>query len=202
MAQETKHLTAEQLQIIQTSIKNILKALGDNPEREGLLETPERVARMFDEVFEGLRYTNEEIAELCGKCFSSPDSEQAHRMITMTDIDAFSYCEHHMALMYNMRVNVAYVPNGRIIGLSKIARVVDLVTKRLQLQEKIGSDVADVLSMILNTKDVMVVITGEHACMTTRGIRKPGTVTKTICARGAFENNAELRMEFLGLLKD
>lgn len=198
MKNEIRHLTKEQLEIIEVSVKNILSALGENPEREGLVETPERVALMYDEVFEGMRYTNKEIAAEFGKCFEVPSVQD---MIVVKDIETFSFCEHHMALMYNMRVSVAYMPKGKVIGLSKIPRVVDLVCKRLQLQEKIGTDIAETLSMILETEDVIVAISGEHSCLTARGIRKPGAVTQTITARGVFKTDSNHRREFLQMIK-
>lgn len=192
-----KHLSEEQMMVIRVAIRNIIQALGDDPERDGLRETPKRVAKMYDEVFAGMRYTNQEIAQLFGKCFE--ESETAG-LVLMKDIDAFSYCEHHMALMYNMKVAVAYVPNGKVIGLSKIARIVDLVCRRLQLQERIAADIADVMQMVLKTEDVMVVVEGEHSCMTTRGIKKPGTKTDSVVMRGRFDKDTALRAEVYGRL--
>lgn len=103
--------------------------------------------------------------------------------------------------MYNMKVSVGYIPNGKVIGLSKVARIADMVGKRLQLQERIGTDISYILKKILNTSDVIVVIEGEHSCMTARGIKKPGTKTKTACLSGKFKTNAELRQEFYSLIK-
>ena len=193
-----RHLNDEQLEIIQQSIRNILVALGDNPDREGLIDTPKRVAKMYDEVFAGMRYSNEEIAEMFSKCFEEPNAKD---LVLMKNIDAFSYCEHHIALMYNMKISVAYIPDGKVIGLSKIARIVDLVTRRLQLQERIATDIADIMEMILGTHDVMVVIEGEHSCMTTRGIKKPGTVTDSAVVRGLFKESSTLRAEVYSLLR-
>lgn len=105
-----------------------------------------------------------------------------------------------MALMYNMNVSVGYIPNGKVIGLSKIARVADMCSKRLQLQERIGTDIYEVLNKILNTEDIIVVIKGEHSCMTARGIKKPGTVTKTACIHGKFKKDIALRQEFYDLI--
>ena len=178
-----RHLTEEQINIIETSVKNIINALGDDPAREGLIDTPNRVARMYDEVFEGMRYTNEEIAKMYDKCFEETDSSD---MVTVKDIPVFSYCEHHLALMYNMTVSVSYIPNKKVIGLSKIARIADMVCKRLQLQERITSDIASILSMILDTEDILVTVEGEHSCMSARGISKPGTKTITTKALGSF----------------
>lgn len=193
-----RHLNDEQLEIIQQSIRNILVALGDNPDREGLIDTPKRVAKMYDEIFAGMRYSNEEIAEMFSKCFEEPNAKD---LVLMKNIDAFSYCEHHIALMYNMKISVAYIPDGKVIGLSKIARIVDLVTRRLQLQERIATDIADIMEMILGTHDVMVVIEGEHSCMTARGIKKPGTVTDSAVVRGLFKESSTLRAEVYSLLR-
>lgn len=192
-----RHLTTEQQKKIEDAVRDILVALGDDPERVGLQETPKRVAKMYDEVFEGMRYTNDEIAAMFDKCFEEPEAKD---LVLMKDIDAFSYCEHHLALMYNMKISVAYIPDGRVIGLSKIARIVDMVCKRLQLQERIATDIADIMQKILCTHDVMVVIEGEHSCMTARGIKKPGTVTNSAVVRGLFKESSTLRAEVYSLL--
>lgn len=192
-----RHLSDENMKIIEDSVKNILEALGDDTNRPGLVETPHRVAKMYDEIYEGMRYTNDEIAEMFNKCFDEPE---ANDLVCMTNIDTFSNCEHHLALMYNMKVSVAYIPEGRVIGLSKIARIVDMCSKRLQLQERLAEDIADVLEKILNTHNVFVYIEGEHSCMTARGIKKPGTVTKSSVAHGLFYNNPSLRSEVLSLI--
>lgn len=182
-------------------IREILIALGENPEREGLKETPKRVAKMYAEVFEGMNYTNEEIAHMFDTTFEEEEYlSRQNNMVAVTRIPIFSYCEHHMALMYNMTVSVAYLPKEKIIGLSKIARIADMVGRRLQLQERIGSDIAEIVSMITESEDVVVVIEGEHSCMTARGIKKAGTVTRTATFRGVFEQNGELRQEALLLL--
>lgn len=195
---ERKRLSEQQMKQIEDAIKQILVAVGENPEREGLKETPHRVAKMYDEVFAGIHYTNDEIAEMFSKCFEEP---QAKDLVLMKNIDAFSYCEHHLALMYNMKISVAYIPDGKVIGLSKIARIVDMVCRRLQLQERIATDIAYIMEKILNTHDVMVVVEGEHSCMTARGIKKPGTVTNSAVLRGLFRENANLRMEVYELLR-
>lgn len=194
---ENRHLSKEQMELIEESVRNILKALGDDPEREGLLETPARVARMYDEVFEGMRYTNDELAELFDRCFTENSSGE---MVVVKNMDVFSYCEHHLALMYNMKVSVAYLPKGRVIGLSKIARIADMVCRRLQLQERITSDIAEILQKVLRTEDVLVHVEGEHSCMTARGIKKPGTVTTTTVVRGAFKESPALRAEVFAQL--
>ncbi len=185
------------LDLIEKSIKNILLALGEDPNREGLIETPKRVARMYDEVFEGMKYTNDEIAEMFSKTFE----EKSTDMIVEKDIDIFSYCEHHIALMYNMKVTIAYIPNGRVIGLSKIIRIVDMVARRLQLQERLTKDIADVLIKACNTDSVAVVVEGEHSCMTTRGIKKNGSKTLTTYYTGKFKDDIKTRKEFLEIIK-
>ena len=184
---------------IKEHVRGILVALGDNPDREGLRETPERVAKMYEEVFEGMNYSNHEIAMMFDKTFSQEtDSVQSEQdMVLVRDIDIFSYCEHHLALMYDMKVTVAYIPHGRVIGLSKIARIADMVGKRLQLQERIGTDIAEILQEILGSEDVAVIIEGTHSCMSARGIKKAAATTKTYTLRGAFLKNQllQLRLE-------
>ena len=182
---------------IKEHIKGILVALGDDPEREGLKDTPERVAKMYEEVFEGMNYTNDEIAEMFNKTFED-DLEyksESKDMVIVKDIDIFSYCEHHLALMYDMKVTVAYIPNGKVIGLSKIARVADMVGKRLQLQERIGSDIADIMTKITGSEDVAVLIEGCHSCMTARGIKKSGAKTFSSTLRGQFIEDYKLQMQ-------
>lgn len=183
---------------IKTAIKMIIEAVGDDPEREGLLETPDRVARMYDEVFEGMRYSNDEIAQMFNKCF---ESEKSRDLVLVKDIECFSYCEHHLALMYNMRCHVGYIPNGRVIGLSKIARICDMVCKRLQLQERICSDIAEIMQKVCGTDDVIVIVEGEHSCMTARGIKSRSAKTRTSAIRGLFDTDHELRNEVYSLLK-
>ncbi len=179
---------------IRKHIRGILEALGDDPDREGLKDTPDRVARMYAEVFEGMNYTNEEIAAMFNKTFSENIEMKNDRdMVIVKDIDMFSYCEHHMALMYDMTATVAYIPKNKVIGLSKIARIADMVGKRLQLQERIGSDIAEILQMIVETEDVAVVIEGTHGCMTSRGIKKSSATTKTYTLRGRFKEDKELK---------
>lgn len=180
-------------------IRGLLEALGDDPDREGLKETPQRVARMYEEVFEGMKYTNEEIAQMFDKTFSEDEEGGEDRygdMVVVKDIDIFSYCEHHLALMYDMKVTVAYVPNGKVIGLSKIARIADMVAKRLQLQERIGTDIADIITQVTGSEDVAVYIEGCHSCMTARGIRKTNTKTYTQTLRGRFQNESNGFMQW------
>ena len=185
---------------IEEHIRGILVALGDDPDREGLQETPQRVAKMYEEVFAGMNYTNEEIAEMFNKTFQEADPDH-HDLVLVRDIDVFSYCEHHMALMYDMKVSVGYLPRGKVIGLSKIARIADMAARRLQLQERLGRDIAEIISMVTGSEDVAVVISGCHSCMTARGIQKPGTRTITETYRGKFETDPVLQMRMEAMLK-
>ncbi len=179
---------------IEFHIKEILKALGDDPEREGLKDTPKRVAKMYEEVFEGMNYSNDDIVKMFDKTFEEEDYyNDSKDMVVVKDIEIFSYCEHHMALMYDMKVTVAYLPKKRIIGLSKIARIADMVGKRLQLQERIGSDIAYIMSKIIESEDVAVIIEASHSCMTARGIKKTSAKTLSTTFRGAFQENTELQ---------
>lgn len=176
---------------IEEAVRTILIALGDDPEREGLIETPKRVAKMYQEVFEGMKYTNDEIADKFNKCFDTDNDD----LVVVKDIPIFSYCEHHIALMYNMTVSIAYIPNGKVLGLSKFARIAEMVGKRLQLQEKIGNDIAYIIEKVTDSPDIMVVVQGEHSCMTARGIKSRGSKTRTSAIRGRFVSNSDLRRE-------
>jgi len=185
---------------IEKSVKEILVALGDDPEREGLKDTPERVARMFEEVFEGMNYSNHEIAEMFNRTFKENIDTLSGKsdMVIVRDIEIFSHCEHHLALMYDMKVTVAYVPNGKVLGLSKIARIADMVGKRLQLQERIGSDIAEIMTEVTDSKDVAVIITGTHGCMTSRGIKKSSATTTTYTLRGCFDSDPMMLYRVIG----
>lgn len=184
---------------IEEHIRGILVALGDDPDREGLRDTPQRVARMYEEVFEGMNYSNEEIAEMFSKSFESESG--SGDFVLVKDIEAFSYCEHHLALMYDMKISVAYIPNGRVLGLSKIARIADMVCRRLQLQERIGSDIADIMTKASGSPDVAVFIEANHSCMTARGIKKPSARTSTMTLRGRFETDTALQNRLMLQLK-
>lgn len=178
---------------IEEHIRGILKALGDDPDREGLRETPARVAKMYGEVFEGMNYTNREIAEMFDKSFEDGFSENKNDIVVVKDIEVFSYCEHHMALMYDMKVTVAYIPNGKVLGLSKIARIADMAAKRLQLQERIGTDIAEIMQVASGSEDVAVFIEANHSCMTARGIKKPSAKTVSSTLRGRFETDPAMQ---------
>lgn len=187
---------------IREHIRGILIALGDDPDREGLKETPDRVARMYEEVFEGMNYTNHEIAQMFNKSFQDDLAVGPERkdIVLVRDIPIFSYCEHHIALMYDMKVSVAYIPNGRVLGLSKIARICNMAAKRLQLQERIGSDVAEIMTEASGSSDVAVIIHGTHSCMSARGIKKDAASTVTTTLRGRFETDAALQNQLYMML--
>lgn len=185
---------------IKEHVRGILIALGDDPEREGLKDTPDRVARMYEEVFEGMNYTNDEIAEMFSKSFEQPGNS-SQDMVIVKDIDVFSYCEHHLALMYDMKVSVAYIPNGKVLGLSKIARIADMAAKRLQLQERIGSDIAYIMEKVTGSSDIAVIIEGSHSCMTARGIKNTHAKTLTTTMRGKFETDSGLQKKLMLLMR-
>lgn len=186
---------------IEEHVRGILLALGDDPDREGLKDTPKRVAKMYEEIFDGMRYTNDEIVQMFNKTFEDDLAleESTSDIVIMKDIEIFSHCEHHLALMYNMKVTVAYVPSKKVIGLSKIARIADMVGRRLQLQERIGTDIAEIIQKITSSEDVAVIIEGEHGCMTTRGVKKPGTKTVSTTLRGRFNTDIMLNNRLMML---
>lgn len=165
------------------AVKQLLSCFGVNTaERAGMEDTPKRVVKMLTEVWEGMQYSNKQLAEMYGKTFDCLSDD----MVVVKDIEAFSYCEHHLALIYDMKVSVGYIPsNYKVIGLSKIARIVDMCCKRLQLQERIGTDIKDVMQRIVGP-DVIVRIEASHSCMTARGVKKSESRTVTITKGGAF----------------
>ena len=167
---------------VEAGVRLILEGIGEDVNREGLLETPDRIARMYEEIFGGM---DMDAAEPLKKRFHASNNE----MVVEKDITFYSTCEHHMLPFYG-KAHVAYIPNGRVIGLSKIARIADMVSKRLQLQERIGSDIADIMQMITGAKDIAVFIEGCHSCMTARGIKKANTKTYTQTLRGRFNNES------------
>ena len=187
---------------IEAAIKEILLALGDDPNRAGIADTPQRVAKMYEQVFEGMAYTNDELVKLFGVTFEEEGfSRNESDIVIVRDIPIFSYCEHHLALMYDMEVTIAYLPKEKVIGLSKLARIADMVGRRLQLQERIGKEIAEIVGKITESDAVCVRITGSHSCMTARGISKPGSTTTTITYEGeAFTDNRALRQEFVNLM--
>lgn len=187
---------------IESAVKEILLALGDDPNRAGLVDTPKRVAKMYKQVFEGMTYTNDDLAKMHGVTFAENGFLRNERdIVVVRDIPIFSYCEHHLALMYDMHVTIGYLPKGKVIGLSKLARIADMVGRRLQLQERIGKEIAEIVEKITESDAVCVLITGAHSCMTARGICKPGSVTTTVTYEGsALIESRELRQEFMALM--
>ncbi len=178
---------------IENAVREILLAIGENPDREGLLETPRRVAQMYEEVFAGLNENPKEHLKL----FYEAGNEE---MVIVRDIPLYSMCEHHL-LPFVGKAHIAYIPSdGRIIGLSKLARIVGTFSKRPQLQERLTGQVADFLYRELGAQGVAVVIEAEHLCMTMRGARAAGSVTRTSSLRGTMRSDAKTRAEAMSLL--
>ena len=179
---------------ITKAVRDILEAVGDDPKRPDLRETPERVAAMYEEILSGIKKDP-------GKELEVLLSEGHDEVVLLKGIPLYSLCEHHL-LPFTGKAHVAYIPQGnRVTGLSKLARVVDILSKRLQVQERLTTQVADVIMKKLRPKGVMVVIEAEHLCMTMRGVKKPGTVTVTSAVRGIFRTNSKTRAETLALIK-
>ncbi|MCA9038900.1 MAG: GTP cyclohydrolase I FolE [Planctomycetaceae bacterium] len=178
---------------IQKAVREILAAVGEDPNREGLLETPARVARMYAEIFEGL---HQDPARHLEKVFQ----EEYDEMVLVRDISFNSTCEHHLLPFLGV-AHVGYLPRGKIVGLSKLARVVEEVSRRPQVQERMTHQIADMLSEKLDPKGVIVVIEAEHTCMSIRGIRKPGSLTITSAVRGLFKSNESSRAEAMSLIR-
>lgn len=181
---------------IEELIREILVCLGENPDREGLIDTPKRVAKMYEEVFNGTNYSNDQIAEMYNVTFRE-ECDCGDELVLLKDIEAFSFCEHHMALMYNMKISVGYIPNQKVIGLSKIVRICDMVCRRLQIQERIGKDILYILKKIVDTEDIAIKITAEHSCITTRGIKRNNTITTTMTFSGKFKKDPKYKNDFL-----
>jgi GTP cyclohydrolase I len=177
---------------IQAAVREILLAVGEDPDREGLRETPARVARMYSEVFAGL---HEDPRVHLRKTFTQKYDE----VVLVRDIEFSSFCEHHL-LPFIGKAHVAYLPNGKIAGLSKLARVVDSLARRPQIQEQMAQQVADLLMSELNARGVAVILEASHSCMTVRGVKKPDSMTTTSAMRGAFRDNAATRTELLALI--
>jgi GTP cyclohydrolase I len=175
-------------------VRGLLEFLGDDPEREGLVETPDRVLRAFEEHFAGYK---QDPAEFLKKTFG--EVEGYDELVLVSDIEVASHCEHHMVPFIG-KVHVAYIPNGRVVGLSKLARVVDVYAKRLQVQEKLTAQIAEAIQTHLEPQGVAVIMQCQHFCMCHRGVRKPGAWTTTSKLYGAFLNDSAARMELLTLI--
>ncbi|MBU2600227.1 GTP cyclohydrolase I FolE [bacterium] len=179
---------------IKKAITMIIEAIGDDPNRKGLVKTPERVADAYEEIFSGINKNLAKELEIY-----LPDTHE--EMILVKDISFYSICEHHF-LPFHGKTHVAYLPKeGRITGLSKLVRVVEISAKRLQLQERFTTEIADLLMKVLRPHGVLVMVEAEHLCMTMRGVRKPGSITVTSAVRGAFKNEAT-RAEALAIIKN
>lgn len=175
------------------AVKMIIEAIGEDPEREGLIETPNRIARMYSEIFSGL---NESSSEHLARTFTVENDD----IVIEKDITFYSMCEHHFIPFYG-KVHIAYIPNGKVAGLSKLARTVEVFAKRPQLQERMNAQIAEALMDGLETKGTLVVIEAEHMCMTMRGVKKPGTKTITMVSRGIFSEDKELQNQVISLIK-
>lgn len=177
---------------IRSAVREILLAVGEDPDREGLRETPDRVARMYAEVFRGL---HQDPKEHLTKLFTQKYDE----MVLIKDIGFESFCEHHL-LPFIGKAHVAYLPNGKVIGLSKIPRVIDVLARRPQMQERLTEEVADLLMKELDAKGVAVVLEASHSCMTVRGVHKPNSSFVTSAMRGTFKERLATRSEVLSLI--
>lgn len=176
---------------IEEAVKLFLEAIGEDPGREGLKETPKRIAAMCEEIFGGMGM---DASEHLAKTFTANNNE----MVIEKDIPFYSVCEHHLLPFFG-KAHIAYIPDGKVVGLSKLARTVEVYAKRPQIQEQMSAQIADDIMEYLKPKGVIVLLEAEHMCMTMRGVRKPGTVTVTFVARGEFEKNQELRDTFFQL---
>ena len=196
-------MTEQDIAKIEGAVYDILSAIGEDPTREGLKETPHRVAKLYAEIYAGVPKTNEEIGKELLKVFSDEEDDSTDTfgdLVIVKDIPFYSTCEHHLVPMMG-KAHVGYIPGKQVIGLSKIARLVDMVAKRPQLQERISKDVLNILVDMLKPVGVMVVIEAEHLCVSMRGIKKPGTKTVTSATYGAFKDDAKTRAEFMSLIK-
>ncbi len=188
---------------IKEAVRLLLEGIGEDPDREGLAETPDRVARMYGELFSGM---DADVAQPLSRVFSMENGGKgtlegdilAGDMILEKDIVFHSMCEHHMLPFYG-RAHIAYIPDGRVLGLSKLARTVEIYARRLQIQEQMTGQIADAIMAYLAPRGVMVVLEAEHMCMTMRGVKKPGSKTVTVAARGIFQEDA-LQERFFRML--
>lgn len=178
---------------VQQAIRLLLEGIGEDPEREGLIDTPRRVARMYTEVLAGM---DEDAGQHLGRTFTATSGD----MVLERDITFFSTCEHHLMPFFG-KVHIAYLPDGKVTGLSKLARTVEVFARRLQMQERLTGQIVDAVMEELSCKGVMVMVEAEHTCMTMRGVKKPGSSTVTVAMRGAFEKDVNLQEQFYRMLK-
>lgn len=196
MAAEENDLLSEPIDLprIKAAVREIIIGVGEDPNREGLRDTPRRVAEMYAEVFSGLR---EDPADVLSVGF-----EEGHQeMVIVKDIPFYSMCEHHF-LPFHGVAHVGYIPNGRVVGLSKLARAVEILARRPQLQERLSTQLAEVVMKTLEPQGVGVVISANHLCMQMRGVRKPGSLTVTSAMRGVFQRSSATRAEFMSLVNE
>ncbi len=179
---------------IKVAVRMILEAIGENPNREGLIDTPSRVAKMYEEVFGGLGHDPSEHLQTCFY------DEGHDEIVLVKDVNFYSMCEHHLLPFYG-KAHVAYIPNKAVSGISKLVRVVDTLSQRPQLQERLTTQIANTIMDSLNAKGVAVVLEAEHQCMTVRGVKKPGSLTVTSAVRGIFRTNHLTRAEAFSLIK-
>lgn len=178
---------------IKEGVRLLLEGIGEDTEREGLLETPERIARMYGEIYGGME---DSVKDYLSKTFHTENTE----LVLERDIVFYSMCEHHMLPFFG-KVHIAYIPDGKVVGLSKLARCVEVYARRLQIQERMTGQIAEAVMEHLSPKGVMVMVEAEHMCMTMRGIKKPGSYTVTYAVKGAFEKNEQLQRTFMTLVK-
>ena len=177
---------------VEEAVRLLLEGIGEEPEREGLKETPKRVARMYEELFAGM---DASAKEHLSKVFAASESG----MVIERDIPFYSVCEHHMLPFYG-KVHIAYLPEGKVVGISKLARTVEVFARRLQIQERLTGQIADAIMESLQPAGVLVMAEAEHMCMTMPGIKKPGSKTMTLALRGAFEREEKLQNQFFRML--
>ncbi|CAH0346417.1 GTP cyclohydrolase I FolE [Bacillus sp. CECT 9360] len=182
MAVELKH------ELLEENIKSILKLIGEDPSREGLLDTPKRVAKMYKEVFAGVGINPE-------TALTTTFAEDYDGLVVVKDIEYYTFCEHHLIPFFG-KAHIGYIPNGRVVGLSKFARLVELASKRPQVQERMTQQIADAVMNVLNPQGVIVSIEGQHLCMCARGVKKSGSSTVTTIKKGVFQESVPLAEEF------
>lgn len=180
---------------IKRAVRDILEAIGEDPDREGLVDTPKRIAKMYEEIFMGLKEDPKKHLEVFFQ------EEQHEELVLVKDIPFYSVCEHHLVPFYG-KAHVGYLPkNGKLTGLSKLARVVETVSKKPQLQERLSAEIADAIEQALAPHGVIVIVEAEHMCMTMRGVKKPGSKTITSVVRGVFKTDAKSRAEAMALIQ-
>ena len=189
--EQASHPDAEQQQVAY-HVRKILELLGENPDRDGLQDTPVRVAKMFEEMLAGMHVDATSV-------LSTTFEETSQGPVIVSDITFYSLCEHHMVPFFG-KAHVGYLPGKRIVGLSKIARLVDAVSQRLQVQERMTHQIVDAMTAALHPEGVIALVEAEHACMCARGVKKPGSMTTTIAASGCYQDDYALRQEFLRMI--